>query len=133
MYFLDNTFPRQFAPAFREVGVDVQHLQEVEGFDGSTPDVVWMPEVAKRGWITLTADGRILKNAHELRVFSSCGLTLFVMHKHYSKRDLWTQFTELVRAWPAIEQMAERGKPGDCFQVTANCKVDLMKVKKKNR
>ncbi len=130
-YFLDNTFPRQFAASLRPFELDIQHLQEIVDFPkkGATKDEEWMPYVGTRGWITLTADRRIASGQQQRELLLASKLTTFFMPKNYPRHGLWQQFQILVRAWEQISANAERARLGDCFDVQENGKVTLWTLK----
>jgi PIN like domain len=71
-YFLDNTFPPQFAASLRPFGHDIHRLLDVVEFRnrGATKDEEWMPFVGERGWITLTSDRRIVANQRQREISS---------------------------------------------------------------
>lgn len=68
-----------------------------------TPDVDWMPVVARRGWVAIRRDRRIHTRPVEVRVFAEVGLRTVWLG---GKKDMTSaQQVELVgRHWNAIEQ-----------------------------
>lgn len=131
-YFLDNTFPPQFAESLRPFGHDLRHLLHVPEFPnkGATKDEEWMPFVGERGWVTLTSDRRIASTQRQREILISSRLTTFFFPKGYSNHGLWTQFTMFVRAWEQITANAERARPGDCFDVQESGRVNIMPLKR---
>lgn len=57
---------------------DAGYAQDVE-------DIVWIPEVAAKGWIILTKDRNIRRDTLELQVTLNANAKLFTLGKgHYS-------------------------------------------------
>ncbi|MEZ5614602.1 MAG: hypothetical protein R3E35_05245 [Rhodocyclaceae bacterium] len=58
VFFIDRSLGRkQVAEAFREVGGTVEVHDN--HFPQTTPDVDWLAEVGRRGWVVLSKDDRI--------------------------------------------------------------------------
>ena len=126
-FFLDNTNPPRFAPALRAFDYDVRHLLEIEDFPqkGKTTDSEWIPYVGARGWVTITGDHRILTQPDERRLFEESKVIAIFMPKGFTKDLLWSQFQLVVKAWPEMVAVAERARPGDCYEVQRNGKVTI--------
>lgn len=131
-YFLDNTFPPQFAPSLRAFGHDILHLLDVADFEhkGATKDEVWVPYVGARGWVALTSDRRIASAERQRGILIAAKMTTFFMPKGYSAHQLWPQYQLLVRAWEQIRANADRARPGDCFDVQESGKVNIMTLRR---
>ena len=110
-YFLDNTFGRQIAAILRLLKVDAIHLQEEYAPD--TKDVVWIPEVSRKGYLLITGDGRIRKGSAERAALEQSQLSAVFLHSGYTSRTIWEQVAFLVQHWPAIEKEARKMKPGE--------------------
>lgn len=64
VFYLDeDTDGPPFAQVLVKAGLEVRHCRE-EGFR-ATPDTIWIPEIAARGWITVTRDVRTRFNSWE--------------------------------------------------------------------
>lgn len=131
-FFLDNTNSPRFAPALRAFDFDVRHLLEVQDFakGGETLDLEWIPYVAAKGWVTITGDHRILTRPDERRLFEEAKLITVFMPKGFTKDPLWSQFQLLVKAWQEIVAIADRARPGDCYEVQRNGKVTIFVPKR---
>lgn len=57
-FFLDHQVGRyQVAEALRSAGATVEvHLDH---FPGDAPDMQWIPEVGRRGWVLITKDQKL--------------------------------------------------------------------------
>jgi DNA-directed RNA polymerase subunit H (RpoH/RPB5) len=132
-FFLDNTNPPRFATALRAFDYDVHHLIEISDFPkrGETLDSEWIPYVAARRWATITGDHRILTKPDERRLLEESKLVTIFLPKGYTKDRLWAQFQLLIKAWEEIVAVAERAKPGDCYEVQRYGKVTFFVPPKK--
>ena len=68
--------------ALRAAGVEVVAHDDVFGQDA--PDVEWLAEAGRRGWIVLTKDSAIRRNPHELEMFRKAGVKVFAL----TRKDL---------------------------------------------
>ena len=102
-FFFDNCLSPVLAEGLRTFGEDVQHLRD--SFPADTEDSVWIPEVAKRGWIVVTRDKRIRSKRAELDAILKSGLSMFVF---VQKRDpdRWGWVELVVRRWKEIKAFA---------------------------
>ena len=67
VFYLDeNLHGDKFANVLREAGVSLELCKE-HGFSGAD-DTLWIPEVAKRGWVALTGDIKTRFRPHEKEV-----------------------------------------------------------------
>jgi hypothetical protein len=76
--------------------------------DPTTPDEVWLPEVARRGWIALTHDKRILRVKLERDAAMNAGLALFALIGNMRHGDL---AKNLVATVPRIIRFREKHEP----------------------
>jgi len=118
-FFLDNNLSRRVARALNELlGPDnsAQHLQDL--FEPSTPDVVWLNELAQqKDWILLSADVRISRNPHEVKALMEAGHPIFFLKPAWAHQAPWELASRLFHVFPDILKLAERAKPGDTFLV----------------
>jgi predicted nuclease of predicted toxin-antitoxin system len=63
IFFFDNNLPPRMAPILRLMDIEAVHLQEE--FPANVDDVVWMPEVGRKGYVVLTTDYKIARRASE--------------------------------------------------------------------
>jgi hypothetical protein len=68
-----NTFPA----ILRAEGITV-HLHQ-DHFPQDAEDVVWMPEVARRGWIIISPDIRISRDRLEVDAIMTSGASVFCL------------------------------------------------------
>lgn len=110
-YFFDNNLSPRYAAMLRALDVDVTHLREHYG-RGDIDDEVWMPEIAKEGWVAVTQDRAIERRPHQAALRQRVGLRMIYLPSAFMKMPLWDQATFLVRLWRQIDQAAEDMRGG---------------------
>lgn len=92
-----NTFPA----ILRAEGITV-HLHQ-EHFAQDEADVVWMPEVARRGWPIISPDIRISRDRLEVDAIMTSGASVFCLSGgHCTSEEKARNF---LRCLPQIERM----------------------------
>lgn len=107
-FFLDHQIGRyQVAEALRSAGANVEvHLDR---FAGDTPDMEWIPEVGRRGWVLITKDQNIRRNPLERAAYVAARLRGFVVTgKDMNAQELGSL---LVLCLPGMVRRAA-GRPG---------------------
>jgi len=78
VFFLDRCLGKgDVRQALSDAGARVEIFDA--HFDQDTNDVVWLREVAKRGWIVLTKDKHLRSNPLEVRALFESGTATFVL------------------------------------------------------
>jgi len=77
-YFVDRNLGKAIVKTLREAGFSVEAHDD--HFPQKTPDTTWIPVVAQKGWIALTKDRQIAKNAAEIDAFMTSGGRAFLPH-----------------------------------------------------
>jgi hypothetical protein len=105
VYFADRDLGRRFPEELRAAGIAIERHDE--HFGSQTPDEVWIPEVARRGWVALTRDSRIRYSPLALRVLEESGARLFVLVGKFTGAEAVATFLK----WrTAIEAMARESR-----------------------
>lgn len=78
-FFVDRSLGSEFVPAAlrrenESVIVHDEHFHEKD-----TPDVVWLGEAGKKGWVVLTKDARIRTNVLERTTLLSARVAAFML------------------------------------------------------
>ena len=74
-----------------------------------TPDVVWLREVASKGWVILTKDGNISRKLTEVEAIRSAGANVLVLGGTLNRTQLRDA---VVAAIPRIERaLAKQKRP----------------------
>lgn len=78
VFFIDRSLGRkQVAEALREVGATVEVHDN--HFPQTTPDVDWLAEVGRRGWVVLSKDERIRRNRIERTALEAAHVRAFFL------------------------------------------------------
>jgi hypothetical protein len=112
-FLLDHNLPPVWAPVLnllteKQFGPKHQVRKLSDVFKPSTPDMVWLKELAVEGdWSVISKDffrkGRIERNA-----FRANDVNVFVLSKHYlGSQDYWRSTAQLILWWPKIIAQAE--------------------------
>ncbi len=78
VFFIDRSLGRKYvAEALRTVGATVEVHDD--HFPQSTPDVDWLAEVGRRGWVVLSKDERIRRNRIEREALEAAHVRAFFL------------------------------------------------------
>jgi len=78
--------------------------------DRGTPDTVWIPEVARLGWLIVTRDRRIAERTAEIaavRRNDACMIAL----SSAEAQTTWAQLEIFMSQWRAIERLIDEPGP----------------------
>jgi hypothetical protein len=118
-FFFDNNLPLRLAKALNclvEPDHSVVHLRQ--RFRPNTQDVEWLRALGREdGWVIISADTSILKNAHEREAWRESGHPIFAYRHGLLNLKLWDQATRLCHVFPEVIERSERAKPYDFFQI----------------
>lgn len=106
VFFTDRNLGKQFPRILRQAGLAVERHDDHFGPD--TPDVVWIPEVAARGWIAISHDERIRYKPAEKEAVMSYGLGLLLVAGKAPFPELAQQF---LRTLPRVERFLAAHRP----------------------
>lgn len=117
--FLDYNFGGKIVSrALSAAGI--AHEIHITHFEMDAPDVEWLPEVGRRGWIVVTKDKRISRNTLEVEALRNAGVGAFILS---SDNLTGAEIAEaLVAAFPKMEEF-----------VLANAKPFIAKFYKDGR
>lgn len=90
VFFTDRDLGKQIPSLLEENGLAVERLDD--HFNSTTPDVEWLPEVGRQGWLVLTRDKRIRYKPNEKNAVMQAGVGLFVLVGSTSHRELAENF-----------------------------------------
>jgi PIN like domain len=85
------------ANALRQAGAQVEVHND--HFAPEAPDIDWLPEVAKRGWIVLTKDAMVGRNTLEQIAIASFGARVFVLSMNDGTGE------DMARAFASLPRM----------------------------
>ena len=125
-FFFDNCLAPKHAKAFNSLfEPDHEAVALREKFLPSTPDDVWLSELAKEGsWIVISGDVRIGRSVHERKVWHDSKLTVFFLKKGWTNLPLLVQHAKLAQCMEEIIQLSGKAKPGTGFSVSVHGKIE---------
>jgi hypothetical protein len=128
-FFIDNCISVRLAKMLRALGAETLHLTEMVGLDpdGSTPDIYWMPVVAKDGYIAVTSDARIRSRPAERKLRKELKLGTVFLPTNFASSGLWEQAAKLVKWWPTIAEQVGGLSSGDCLLVSQHGKCEQLR------
>lgn len=104
VFFVDeNLLGHHIAATLRNVGVRVELLSE--HFPTQTPDVEWLAEVGRRGWLVLTRDVAIGGNIPEAVAVAQGNARMFALVMGNAPRAELER--DIVNAIPKMERFAQ--------------------------
>ncbi len=77
MIFIDRSIPKSVAQALQLVRDDVEWLEP--RFPHDTPDVDWLIEAGRNGWIVVSRDKRVSRRPAELRAIRDHNVGCFII------------------------------------------------------
>src|SRR5262249_22960455 len=102
-------------------------------FNKDTPDVEWLRALGgdNRGWVVVSGDGRILRNAAERQVLREANLTFFCMGRPWQHMPIPEYAWKFVRVWPGIVQHAKAcASARAIFEVSGGRGLKIRRVSK---
>lgn len=78
--------------------------------NSATPDVEWIPEVARRGWLIITRDSRIQDHRAEIEAVRSASARMVALAGREAT-GVWSQLEVLMSQWRAIEACLDAPAP----------------------
>ena len=125
-FFLDNCLAIRHAHALNEMEKpdhSFTHLQDK--FSPETKDEEWIRKLGEEaGWVVISGDYRIGKNAHERAAWHQSGLTVFFLSKGWTNIPPRQQHSKLTLALDDIVEHTSRAKPGSGFSISMNGKIE---------
>lgn len=104
-FFFDNCLSPKYAEVLTSLGENITHLREV--FDPSAKDEDWIPEVARRGWVAVSFDRKILKTPMLATALERARLCSFFLPGKIENKPLLEQAAWLCARWGSIRTWAE--------------------------
>ncbi len=96
-----------------EAGLTIRRHDDL--FDQRTPDAEWLAHVARRGWISVTGDQRIIRQPLARAAIQRLRATVLVLVGNHAPTAELAQ--NLVNTWPTIERRLAETEPPVCIKV----------------
>jgi hypothetical protein len=124
-FFLDNCLAVRHARALNEMVKpehSFAHLQDK--FPPGTKDEEWIRSLGREGgWVVISGDYRIGKNAHERQAWHESRLTVFFLKKGWTNIPPLQQHAKLALILDDIVDHARSAPAGSGFSVALNGKI----------
>src|SRR5262245_46353646 len=125
-FFVDECVsPRHVSQALIDAGYTA-HVQGPETFGTGSLDVVWLPEVGRRGWVLVTKDQHIRKRPLELRLVCASRVRAFVLTGGNLSGE--AQGRIIRSALPAMLRLLRRVPAPFIARITASANVELIPI-----
>lgn len=105
-FFSDRDLGKTFPAALRAAGILIE--EHARHFAHDTKDEVWIAEVASRGWVAVTHDGRIRYKPNEIAAVREGRLGLIVLVGKVRHAELAANFVRSVARIEAFVAAQER-------------------------
>lgn len=77
IFFIDRALGKNLVKILRNAGANAE--AHIDHFAPNSPDVEWLPEVSRRGWIVLTKDANLGRTPSEQIAIASSSARVFVL------------------------------------------------------
>ena len=115
--FVDrDLWSRRLDAALREARIPFVAHRDL--FAGNTPDVKWIAEVGRRGWVVLTRDQEIRRRPNELAAVCAARIHLFALTSGNPSAD--ETAARSIAAWPAVQRAVARHAAPTSMHETPN-------------
>jgi PIN like domain len=78
--------------------------------DPATPDRLWIPDVARQGWLIITRDSRIQDHRAEVSAVREHGAKMVALTGK-DARSTWEQLEVFMRQWRGIDDLVDLAGP----------------------
>lgn len=112
--FFDENLGPPLAEGLKGFGEESMHL--LEEFKPGTPDVVWLPYVAKHGYTLFTVDKRIRRRPLERAIIKEHKVGVFFLGGKTMGR--WNYIKQIICNWHKIEALVKKEKPPFAYQIS---------------
>lgn len=121
-WFVDRSLGRRIVDDLRAAGFIVE--EHAAHFADDAPDVEWLGEAGRRGWVVLTKDKAVRRNKLELEAILASGVACFSLgHGNLKAEQMARAF---VTARPRMERVLRRYDPPIIATVTVSGHVRVL-------
>jgi predicted nuclease of predicted toxin-antitoxin system len=123
-WFIDRSLGRRLVTELRSAGFLVE--EHADHFAPDAPDAEWLGEAGRRGWVVLTKDKAVRRNALELAAIRESGVACFSLGRGDLKAE--QMVVAFVAARPRMEKALRRFELPMTASVTASGHVSVLLV-----
>lgn len=115
VFFVDRSLGGKFVvAALRTAGAQVVIHDDV--FAQNTPDVDWLAEAGRRGWVVLTKDAAIRRHPHEKAMFQAACVRVFTLaRQNLPGREMGELFASML---PGMRKRVANVSPPFIFSIS---------------
>jgi predicted nuclease of predicted toxin-antitoxin system len=121
-WFIDRSLGRKIVLALRKAGFQVE--EHAAHFADDAPDAEWLSEAGRRGWVVLTKDKAIRRNALEHAAIVAAKVACFSLGHGNLKSEQMAQ--AFVAARVRMEKALRRHGPSMTASVTSTGHVTVL-------
>jgi predicted nuclease of predicted toxin-antitoxin system len=121
-WFVDRSLGRKIVVDLRAAGFQVE--EHSEHFADDAPDAEWLAEVGRRGWVVLTKDKAVRRNALELAAILASEVVCFSLGHGNLKAEQMAQAFVVARS--RMEKVLRRYDPPMTASVTSMGHVSVL-------
>ncbi len=132
-FFLDNCIPIRLARILELAEYDVYHLQDEwpdADYPGGVDDEVWIPEVAKRANVVISADLKMSTRQAQILALKKAGLITYLVYSGFSEHGINMQVQWLFKNWWRIDDHLPSASKGQVFAIRSDGKMIEMHVRR---
>ncbi|MYB05747.1 MAG: hypothetical protein F4Y24_05270 [Gemmatimonadetes bacterium] len=108
VFFIDRDLGRHILPeALERAGFAVERHDL--HFEPDTPDEVWIPQVAQRGWVIVSGDRKILRRPQEVRALVESQARMLILVGNHAPADELA--SNLINTMDKIDELLDRMVP----------------------
>ena len=124
-WFIDRSLGRRIVDDLRAAGFIIE--EHVAHFADDAPDVEWLGEAGRRGWVVLTKDKAVRRNVLELEAILTSQVACFSLGHGNLKAEQMAQ--AFIAAKRRMEKVLRRFEPPLTASVTATGHVQVLMAK----
>ena len=123
-FFFDNNFSPVVPAILQLLGHAAIHLRDHFAQDDSDED--WLPLVAERGWLLVTADQNLWRRPAQRQLLDHCHLTSIFVRKTVHRWGLRQKVIWFIKHWESVEAKMPDASSGALYEMQANGKLRPM-------
>lgn len=123
-FFFDNDISFRIVRALSALVREHQVIALRDQFPASTPDVVWIPEIGRNGWILISRDQNQRRRDSEHQALKTHGVRVLYLRYSGKQDSLFADAARIVRNWPKIEQWGVSAPAGTLARLTTADRIE---------
>ncbi|MBU0609205.1 MAG: hypothetical protein KKI08_15065 [Armatimonadetes bacterium] len=125
-FFFDRCVSKKIVDALKCLGIDAIHLDSVFGRGVKVEDREWIVTCGLMGWVAITCDCWIFKNAPELEAVRRARIVSVFIAESFSNLSGWDKYLWLINNWQKITASAEGAGAGTILHMAKTGDLSLL-------